>query len=363
MKKPLNFNLKDYINVFVLSSVIIIPTLFTAIAYLNAYNSIANESANPYDLMTENGSWMELSDKRILEYFLTGNSKSKKIVLVIPDFGQTGKSVSKLFDKEETKPIRIMCVTPPGFGKSTPNPKGDLLTFARDIDEVTRRMNYNSFNVIGIGHGTSYAVSLTFYLNDKVENIALINPISEIGYQHDRIYFHDYYNEIYLFNNPVTKSIFNGAIKLPVFNEIFGYYFFKPIFSSSDEVEQYLSTLYPKNWKELNQEGSQKNLLIEDYQRAPKDYIEGLNDGLKFGDGSIAWPFNVSQIQYKSQTQKRNIDIHIALDDEVIPSKVQLYLTEILTESRVYHQQHGHFYLFANPQYLLNITFSFFPEN
>jgi len=77
-----------------------------------------------------------------------------------------------------------------GFGLSTPNPNGSLLSFAEDIDEIADILALNEFGIIGYSAGGPYALASLFKSRLRIFGSAIVSSIApRENFNNDRFSF------------------------------------------------------------------------------------------------------------------------------------------------------------------------------
>ena len=83
-------------------------------------------------------------------------------------------------------PVRLLALDRPGYGGSTPHPGRSLLDWARDVDEVVRRLGIDRFHVVGLSGGAPYAAAVAAVLPQRVRGLSLVSPVPPPDFVPDR---------------------------------------------------------------------------------------------------------------------------------------------------------------------------------
>lgn len=78
--------------------------------------------------------------------------------------------------------VRVIAVDRPGFGLSDPRPKGQLLDWPPDLDELADQLGMDRFSLLGVAGGGAFALACAARLPKRVRSIALISAVAP----HDR---------------------------------------------------------------------------------------------------------------------------------------------------------------------------------
>jgi len=125
------------------------------------------------------GSKHTLKDGRemgFMEYGKIGNGKYP--IILIP-----GVPGSRFFVRKDRKiledlDIRLVVIERPGFGLSTPNPKGTLLSFADDVTEIADSLNIQKFGIVGYSAGGPFTLACCYKLGDRILSAAIISSLA-----------------------------------------------------------------------------------------------------------------------------------------------------------------------------------------
>ncbi len=71
--------------------------------------------------------------------------------------------------------LRILTIDRPGHGLSDHNPKGDILSFANDVRELTIQLGLDRYSVAGMSAGAPFALGLAYSMPEKINKVAIIS--------------------------------------------------------------------------------------------------------------------------------------------------------------------------------------------
>ena len=128
---------------------------------------------DPQKILQDGGHYVQLSDGRIVEYFVYGDVESDRVLVQINGSQGTAKLFTELPSNQVLRDLHIkgLAVTVPGFGFSSPQydrkignwPKDDLAPVL-EVEGVT-----GNFMVEGTSYGTSHAMAVMHHFGDRVE--------------------------------------------------------------------------------------------------------------------------------------------------------------------------------------------------
>jgi pimeloyl-ACP methyl ester carboxylesterase len=126
-----------------------------------------------------NGNKMTLSDGRILSYATYGPQDG------IPVIGFHGMPGSRLMMKVLEPAavlggIRLIAPERPGYGRSSPNSQGGLLSYQRDIQDLVDKLGYSHFGVIGVSGGGPYALACAHELSKRIISTEVVSGIGPL---------------------------------------------------------------------------------------------------------------------------------------------------------------------------------------
>lgn len=71
--------------------------------------------------------------------------------------------------------LRIITIDRPGHGLSDFNPSGSILSFARDVKELTEHLEIDKFSVMGMSAGCPFALGISYLFPENVYKISIIS--------------------------------------------------------------------------------------------------------------------------------------------------------------------------------------------
>ena len=71
--------------------------------------------------------------------------------------------------------LRIITIDRPGHGFSDFNPKGSILSFAKDVKELTEYLDINTFSVAGMSAGSPFALAIAYLFPVNVQKVSIIS--------------------------------------------------------------------------------------------------------------------------------------------------------------------------------------------
>ena len=71
--------------------------------------------------------------------------------------------------------LRIITIDRPGHGLSDFNPEGTILSFANDINELTKYLNIDKFSVVGMSAGCPFALGIANLFPENIYKAAIIS--------------------------------------------------------------------------------------------------------------------------------------------------------------------------------------------
>lgn len=115
-----------------------------------------------------------LEDKRQLSYSEYGKPNAYPIVYC---HGSQSSRLEMHYDLSFAidNNIRIIAVDRPGHGESDFNPRGSILSFANDVDQLLGRLNINEFSVMGMSAGAPFAMGIAYKLHEKIKKLGIVS--------------------------------------------------------------------------------------------------------------------------------------------------------------------------------------------
>lgn len=71
--------------------------------------------------------------------------------------------------------IRIITIDRPGHGISDFNPQGTILSFAKDVKELTEHLGIRKFSVVGMSAGSPFALGISYLFPESVHKASIIS--------------------------------------------------------------------------------------------------------------------------------------------------------------------------------------------
>mmetsp|Transcript_23078 Transcript_23078/g.29125 ORF Transcript_23078/g.29125 Transcript_23078/m.29125 type:complete len:412 (+) Transcript_23078:49-1284(+) len=129
------------------------------------------------DITSDGGKWIQLSDGRIVEYFICGSTSSPDATVLLDCHGGTCtgqffQSMPEWVEKcgENELNLKVISISQPGFGYSTIQPERKLRDWPMtDVLPILREEGVSEFLVTGISFGTCHAMAVasTFSPDNK----------------------------------------------------------------------------------------------------------------------------------------------------------------------------------------------------
>lgn len=115
-----------------------------------------------------------LKDKRKLGFAEFGNTNGFPIIYC---HGSQSSRLEMHYDLSFAieNNLRIITVDRPGHGMSDFNPIGSILSFARDIKQLTEYLGLEKFSVAGMSAGAPFALGIAYLFPEQVYRIAIIS--------------------------------------------------------------------------------------------------------------------------------------------------------------------------------------------
>ena len=73
------------------------------------------------------------------------------------------------------KHLKIICIDRPGHGESDYNPKGTILSFAKDVMQLVEQLGIEKFSLAGMSAGAPFALSLAYLFPARIKSVAIIS--------------------------------------------------------------------------------------------------------------------------------------------------------------------------------------------
>jgi pimeloyl-ACP methyl ester carboxylesterase len=110
-----------------------------------------------------------IADGRVLEYLEVGDRRGRPVVHLHGTPGTAG-SASLFHDAAQSRGVRLVAISRPGYGASTTTAPG-LLSVGRDVGECAAGLGIDEFAVCGISGGGPFALAAGAALPTRVRSI------------------------------------------------------------------------------------------------------------------------------------------------------------------------------------------------
>lgn len=118
-----------------------------------------------------------LPDGRRLAFSLYGSEDGFPVVYF---HGFPGSRLEAVWADKIARQINVMLVAldRPGYGLSSPDPRGSLLGFGKDVMELTEILGFTSLSLLGVSGGGPYALGCAQVLGKRVCSLGLVGSIA-----------------------------------------------------------------------------------------------------------------------------------------------------------------------------------------
>lgn len=115
-----------------------------------------------------------LKDNRKLGFAEYGNTKGYPIIYC---HGSQSSRLEMHYDMSFAiaHDLRIITIDRPGHGISDFNPKGSVLSFAKDVKQLTEFLKIDRFSVVGMSAGAPFALGLAYLFPEKIYKTSIIS--------------------------------------------------------------------------------------------------------------------------------------------------------------------------------------------
>jgi pimeloyl-ACP methyl ester carboxylesterase len=267
----------------------------------------------------------ELSDGRKLCYY-DSKTASQDVVLFFHGFPGGYRQGLLALTSPHAKKFRFISMDRPGLGDSDLNPKGNLLSFAKDIEELLQSLKISRVRLLGISGGAPYAMACAFHLKDSVQRVSLVCPLGPLGNPEVFSAMPESSQSLFRF---YRKSRFLGNVVLRIFRQ----YFLK----SPKRAFLKLASRYPDVDRQALEPEKYSRDLIASFESA---FSQGVGGLLKDVDSYLSpWPFSIAAIECP-------FDIWHGDADTVVPVQVgQWYSKNLRSVTMTVKEKEGHFSL------------------
>ncbi|MCM3567243.1 alpha/beta fold hydrolase [Neobacillus mesonae] len=244
-----------------------------------------------------------LRDGRKLGYSEYGNAKGKPIFFFHGTPGARNHPAAQII--ESAVPfVRLFVVDRPGYGLSDPQKGRTLQDWNLDFSELLEHLNLSSFSIIAPSGGTPYAISISYFMPEKVEKTAILCGVGPV-----------YIPELLEEMGEEEKSSIKAALYQPELLEAF-------VAKVKENPVQYVNSLVEKMPKESQQKltpaviNGYTNLAIES-SKTPYGMID---DGKIFG---TPWNIPFEKIKVPIHFWHGDQDVNVPMSHaEYLSSKI-----------------------------------------
>jgi len=127
-----------------------------------------------------------LADGRTIGYGLYG-ANDGPLVVVLDGPGSRGLGRAMAAPAVQLG-IKLLVPDRPGFGSSTPTPRGSFAAVSHDLLALVDRMGFRRFGIVAQSGGTPFALALAGAAGDRATGLALVGGMAPL---HDRRALHD----------------------------------------------------------------------------------------------------------------------------------------------------------------------------
>lgn len=263
------------------------------------------------------------SQQRTIRYF---DNLNKTGIPVLFFHGFPGSYEQGLLINYTKQNIRFISFDRPGLGGSDFHNESSFLSFAKDIEELINHLDLKQVRLLGISGGAPYTLATAYHLQERVEKVSLICPLSPLSFP-----------EVFSLMPLKTQKLFSiykdrpflAQLILKTYRKLFLFqpdYFFNRLISKYPEVDR----------KILSQPHVGSNLL-NSFKSGFSQGVHGLSQDLK----------NYLQpLDYDFKKVTVPVDIWHGTDDNVVPHAVGEWYGKNLSKG-CYHliENEGHFSL------------------
>ena len=124
--------------------------------------------------MSRTDQYFILKDKRKLGFAEYGNLHSFPIIYC---HGSQSSRLETHYDLSfaTTNNLRIITIDRSGHGNSDFNPKGTILGYASEVEELIQHLKISKFSVAGMLAGGPFALGIAYFFPDKVHKVSIIS--------------------------------------------------------------------------------------------------------------------------------------------------------------------------------------------
>ncbi|MCJ8288985.1 MAG: alpha/beta hydrolase [Crocinitomicaceae bacterium] len=124
--------------------------------------------------MKKTEQYIILKDNRKLGFAEYGNTEGFPIIYC---HGSQSSRLEMHFDMSFAieNDLRIITIDRPGHGISDFNPEGSILSFAKDVNQLTEYLELNKFSVAGMSAGSPFALGISYLFPENVYKTSIIS--------------------------------------------------------------------------------------------------------------------------------------------------------------------------------------------
>jgi pimeloyl-ACP methyl ester carboxylesterase len=123
-----------------------------------------------------------LADGRTIGYGLYGADDGPLVVVLD---GPGSRGLGRAMDPPAVQPgIKLLVPDRPGFGRSTPTPRGSFAELASDLLALVDRLGFRRFGIVAQSGGTPYALALAGGAGDRATGLAFVGGLAPLHERH-----------------------------------------------------------------------------------------------------------------------------------------------------------------------------------
>lgn len=265
-----------------------------------------------------------LKDGRKLALGCYGDFSKKPIFLLQ---GIDGSRLEMPFNPYKLKRHKLFFVIPerPGFGISSPKPGRRLVDWPMDLEEAMDFFGWETYRLVGIHSGGAYALACGYRINQRVEDILLINSVGP----RETLALYDTCNPFWRMTMAIARkhpNLFKSFVKLIIRGILLNTEaYLKLTRMQNSEREREMETISPGGncpySPMLRRDISMKEFFVQTFREATRQGIEPMAEEACIITGD--WGFDLSKVDTP-------VTLWHGLNNSVIPMGVGQYLTERL---------------------------------
>lgn len=123
-----------------------------------------------------------LADGRTISYGLYGADDGPLVVVLD---GPGSRGLGRAMDPPAVQlGIKLLAPDRPGFGRSTPTPRGSFAELASDLLALVDRLGFRRFGIVAQSGGTPYALALAGGAGDRATGLAFVGGLAPLHERH-----------------------------------------------------------------------------------------------------------------------------------------------------------------------------------